>query len=194
MGVLAGETCFCCNSKLRPGEVWRGNIFVGLVSVAHIYFHWKQQIFTFRSVIYSSDKHYGLTFVLLDDANVFLLGGIWPFPGRTFWNRANAASSQGLGWIHPRSSRAETASITFQTETPRAAAAPESAVTQLVGWTAAFSHAEVNYIRSTFRRSNLSLQSHRLSIRLKAKLFILCLRYRIPSVKQWRNFSFVMVQ
>lgn len=164
LAVLAGGTCFCCNSKLRAGEVWRGNSSVGLVSMAHVYFHWKQQIFTFRSIIYSSDKHYGFRLALLDDANIFLLGGISLFslslfffsPGWSFeikW----ASSSQGLDWIHPLFSffGGGNRFHSLQLENFGAHSSP-SAVTQPVGWRAAYSHADVSYIRSTFRRSNPS--------------------------------------
>lgn len=164
LAVLAGGTCFCCNSKLRAGEVWRGNSSVGLVSMAHVYFHWKQQIFKFRSIIYSSDKHYGFRLALLDDANIFLLGGISLFslslfffyPWMKFWNKV---SIQFAGtWLDPPSFFFFGGGNRFhslQLETFGAHSSP-SAVTQPVGWRAAYSHADVSYIRSTFRRSNPS--------------------------------------
>lgn len=37
-------------------DVWKNNSFAGFVRTVRVCFHWKQQIFTFRSIFYSSDK------------------------------------------------------------------------------------------------------------------------------------------
>lgn len=180
LAVLAGGTCFCCNSKLRAGEVWRGNSSVGLVSMAHVYFHWKQQIFTFRSIIYSSDKHYGFRLALLDDANIFLLGGISLFslfffffsPGWSFeikW----ASSSQGLDWIHPLFSFSgeETASIPSNWRILEPTAPRLLLHNRWVGEQHTHMLMWATYAALSAGQTPAD-RTHRVSIRLKVKLFI----------------------
>ena len=180
LAVLAGGKCFCCNSKLRAGEVWRGNSSVGLVSMAHVYFHWKQQIFTFRSIIYSSDKHYGFRLALLDDANIFLLGGIslffflffFFFPWMKFWNKV---SIQFAGtWLDPPSfsfSGEETASIPSNWRLLDPTAPRLLLHNRWVGEQHSHMLMWATYAALSAGQTPAA-QTHRVSIRLKAKLFI----------------------